>query len=137
SRTQASPDVVIGLHVASVSLPMTFEYRLEADATTPDLRHGCLSKARAASPLDLCHFASHDIDFERSVAPDIACPSLERNFVMSGQQRRPTARLGITGRGCDLALLAVQHEGIHNDVITSAIWAWFVIRISAFMGHDY
>jgi len=30
-----------------------------------------------------------------------------------------------------------QHEGIHNDVMTSAIWAWFVIRISAFMGHDY
>src|SRR5436305_14728067 len=89
---------------------MTFEYRLEADATTPDLRHGCLSKARVASPLDLCHFASHDIDFERSVSPDIACPSLERNFVMSGQQRRPKAPLGISGKGCDLALLAFHHE---------------------------
>ncbi len=28
-----------------------------------------------------------------------------------------------------------QHEGIHNDVMTSAIWAWFFIRHSDFGIH--
>jgi hypothetical protein len=49
-----------------------------------DLRLQCLSKARVALPLDLCHFASRDIDFERPVAPNTASVSLQRNLVMSG-----------------------------------------------------
>ena len=69
-----------------------------------------LSHARVALPLDLCHLASHDIDFERSIAPDTACPFFERNFVMSGGQRYPEAALAVRSKRCDLALLVLRHE---------------------------
>jgi hypothetical protein len=71
---------------------------------------GQLSNARVALPLNLCHLASHDIDLERSVAPNGACPLLERNFVMAGSQRHPKASLVVCRKRCDLALLVFHHE---------------------------
>src|SRR2546430_954815 len=87
---------------------MSLDYRLEAEAATP--RFATLSHARVAFPLDLCHLASHDVDFERSVSPDTACRSLARNFVMPRRQRHPKVPLVIRGKRCDLALLIFHRE---------------------------
>src|SRR5207244_12762507 len=87
---------------------MSLDYRLEAEAATP--RFATLSHARVAFPLDLCHLASHDVDFERSVSPYTACRSLARNFVMPRRQRHPKVALVIRGKRCDLPLLIFHRD---------------------------
>lgn len=79
-------------------------------AELADLRRGNLPHARVALPLDLCHLACHNIDFERAVFSDAASPALERNFVMAGSQRHPKASLVVCGKRCDLALLVFDNE---------------------------
>jgi hypothetical protein len=69
-----------------------------------------LSNAGVALPLDLRHLARHDVDLERSVAPNAACPLLERNFVMSGRQRHPKVSVLVRGKRRHVALLVFHHK---------------------------
>src|SRR5207237_8845485 len=69
-----------------------------------------LSQPPVPFPLDPCHFASHDVDFARSVSPYTASPSLARNFVMPRRQRHPKVALVIRRKRCDLALLIFRRE---------------------------
>jgi hypothetical protein len=81
-----------------------------AHSVSGDSRIQSLSHARVAFPLDLCHLAGDDFDLERTVSPDTACPSLERNFVMTGRQRHSKAPIVIGGKRCDFALWVCHRE---------------------------
>jgi len=59
----------------------------------------------------LGHFASHDIDFERTVVANTGCLSLERNFVVSGSQKFLEMALTVGTERCNLALLIFHDEG--------------------------
>src|SRR5262249_39438189 len=54
-----------------------------------------LPNPRVTFPLDVCHLACDNVDFERAEAPDAGFPPLERYFVMAWRQRCPKASLGI------------------------------------------
>src|SRR5215468_1687885 len=38
-----------------------------------------------AFPLNVCHLACHNVDFERSKAADTGFPALQRDFVVTGR----------------------------------------------------
>jgi hypothetical protein len=52
-----------------------------------------LSNTRVAVPLDVCHFASRNIDFEWAEAADAGFPALQGNFVVTRRQRDPKSAL--------------------------------------------
>src|SRR6266550_3315819 len=52
-----------------------------------------LSNTRIALPLDVCHFARHNIDFEGAETADATFFSLDGNSIVSGRQRNPKTSL--------------------------------------------
>jgi hypothetical protein len=57
-----------------------------------------LSNTGVAVPLDLCHFARRNIDFEGAEVSDAGSFSLDGNFVVSGCQQSPKVSLVISGK---------------------------------------
>src|SRR6266480_3327404 len=73
-------------------------------------RRGCLSHARVALPLDLCHLASNNIDFKRAKFSNATFLALEGNAVAPGRQRSLKSTLVISGKFCcDVALVVLHH----------------------------
>jgi hypothetical protein len=69
-----------------------------------------LSDTRVALPLDVCHFAWHNIHFEGAEMANAAFLSLTGNFVVSGRQGNPKMSLIVGGERCHLALLVFHYE---------------------------
>jgi hypothetical protein len=69
-----------------------------------------LSDTRVALPLDVCHFAWHNIHFEGAEMANAAFLSLNGNFVVSGRQGNPKMSLVVGGERRHLALLAFHYE---------------------------
>jgi hypothetical protein len=57
-----------------------------------------LSNTRIALPLDVCHFARHNIDFEGPETADATFFSFDGNSIVSGRQRNPKTSLVISGK---------------------------------------